>query len=93
MQDVLEPQAWAQIGPGPDRALPHQADTCPSVGQVPMGDPVALDAMRDRIRRRYPVERFAAARRQLDPKGILSNHIIDELLPPAEPLAAEAADR
>ncbi len=37
--------------------------------------------VRKRIAERYPVTAFNAARRWLDPKDILSNHIIDDLFP------------
>jgi FAD/FMN-containing dehydrogenase len=37
--------------------------------------------LRARLAARYPVARFAKARRALDPKNILSNHIVDALLP------------
>jgi hypothetical protein len=37
--------------------------------------------LRARLAARYPVARFAEARRALDPSNILSNHIVDALLP------------
>ena len=40
-----------------------------------------LRALQSRLAARYPVARFAAARKQLDPKGILSNNLVDTLLP------------
>ena len=40
--------------------------------------------LRKRIADRYPVEAFNAARKQLDPKNIFSNHIIDDLFPHAD---------
>jgi L-galactono-1,4-lactone dehydrogenase len=41
-----------------------------------------LMAMRQRLRQRYPVERFNAARLELDPHNILGNELVDALLPP-----------
>ena len=35
--------------------------------------------MRSELRKRFDVDKFNAARKQLDPKGILSNHLIDTL--------------
>lgn len=40
--------------------------------------------MRERLAKRYPLEQFAAARRRLDPKGILANDILDKLIPSGE---------
>lgn len=40
-----------------------------------------LRELQARLAARYPVVRFAAARRQLDPQGILGNSLIDTLLP------------
>ena len=37
--------------------------------------------VRRRIAERYPVKEFNAARLRLDPKGILSNHIIEDIFP------------
>ena len=37
--------------------------------------------VRKRIAQRYPVKAFNDARRRLDPKDVLSNHIIDDLFP------------
>lgn len=41
----------------------------------------------ERIARRYPVDKFNAARRELDPKNILANDIIDTLMPRSDILA------
>lgn len=41
-----------------------------------------LMAMRQRLRARYPVERFNAARLELDPHNCMGNELIDALLPP-----------
>jgi L-galactono-1,4-lactone dehydrogenase len=43
-------------------------------------DPARLDRSRARIRRRFPVEEFNAARARLDPKGVLSNGLIKGLM-------------
>ena len=43
--------------------------------------PQSAGALRRRLAERYPVREFAAARRRLDPKGIMSNPLFDELLP------------
>ena len=40
--------------------------------------------LRKRMADRYPVAAFNAARKQLDPKNIFSNHIIDDLFPHAD---------
>ena len=40
-----------------------------------------LEAARRRMRDRYPVEDFNSWRRELDPKNILANDIIDKLFP------------
>ncbi len=42
-------------------------------------DAEALDRLRTRIHRRFPVDAFNAYRKQLDPKNILSNKFIDAL--------------
>uniref|UniRef100_UPI00315B4042 L-galactono-1,4-lactone dehydrogenase n=1 Tax=synthetic construct TaxID=32630 RepID=UPI00315B4042 len=48
-------------------------------------DPEELEALRERLRKRYPgVDKFNKARRELDPKNILSNDMIDSLFPAAE---------
>ena len=44
-------------------------------------DPAARAAMRARLRARFPVEAFNAARRELDPKNVLANDVIDGLFP------------
>ncbi len=44
-------------------------------------------AARERIAGRYPVDNFNAARRELDPKNILANDIIDTLMPRSDILA------
>ncbi|EIE19735.1 L-galactono-1,4-lactone dehydrogenase-like protein [Coccomyxa subellipsoidea C-169] len=44
-------------------------------------------AARERIAGRYPVDKFNAARRELDPKNILANDIIDTLMPRSDILA------
>jgi L-galactono-1,4-lactone dehydrogenase len=41
-----------------------------------------LMSMRQRLRARYPVERFNAARLELDPHNIMGNELVDALLPP-----------
>lgn len=43
--------------------------------------PEDQDRIRMRIAQRYPVAKFNLARQRLDPKNILSNHIIDLLFP------------
>ena len=43
--------------------------------------PEDKDIVRRRIAARFPVKEFNRARLSLDPKGILSNHIIDDLFP------------
>lgn len=40
-----------------------------------------LRDLRARLAAHYPVARFAEARKALDPRNILSNRIVDALLP------------
>ena len=40
-----------------------------------------LDIARRRMQQRYPVDNFNALRRELDPKNILANDIVDKLFP------------
>ena len=40
-----------------------------------------LEAARRRMHRRYPVQDFNALRRELDPKNILANDIVNKLFP------------
>ena len=47
-------------------------------------DPERLAKLQQRLRRRFPVERFNAARRRLDPHGVLSNVWLDTLLGAAD---------
>ncbi|TYZ60861.1 hypothetical protein PybrP1_011454 [[Pythium] brassicae (nom. inval.)] len=42
-------------------------------------DPIERQQMRDRLKRRYPLEKFKQTRDEVDPHHILSNHIVDEL--------------
>lgn len=42
-------------------------------------DEAKREAMRDRLAKRYPLDRFKKARDEVDPHHILSNHIVDEL--------------
>jgi L-galactono-1,4-lactone dehydrogenase len=48
-------------------------------------------AAAERLAGRYPVDKFSAARMELDPKNILSNHILDTLLPRPDAQEAGAA--
>ena len=41
--------------------------------------PEGVAEMKEAARRRFPVREFAAARRELDPKGILANALVEEL--------------
>ena len=43
--------------------------------------PEDKELVRKRIAQRYPVTAFNAARKKLDPRNVLSNHIIDDLFP------------
>ena len=47
--------------------------------EVPDRNFAELRALRERVNARYPVARFNAARRELDPKNIMSNHITDAI--------------
>lgn len=42
-------------------------------------DAAERQKMRDRLKRRYPLDKFKQARDEVDPHHILSNHIVDEL--------------
>ncbi|RLN67274.1 hypothetical protein BBJ28_00023328, partial [Nothophytophthora sp. Chile5] len=42
-------------------------------------DAAERQKMRDRLKRRFPVEKFKKARDEVDPHHILSNHIVDEM--------------
>lgn len=42
-------------------------------------DETERKVMRDRLRKRYPLDRFKQARDEVDPHHILSNHIVDEM--------------
>mmetsp|Transcript_9296 Transcript_9296/g.29910 ORF Transcript_9296/g.29910 Transcript_9296/m.29910 type:complete len:524 (-) Transcript_9296:110-1681(-) len=46
----------------------------------PPADAAERAAVRRRLRDRFPVDEFNAARRELDPKNILSNRLLDALL-------------
>lgn len=47
--------------------------------EVPDRNYAELRALRERVNLRYPVAKFNAARRELDPKNILGNHITDSI--------------
>lgn len=57
-------------------AVPHWAKA-----EIPE-DNGALRGLKARLAARYPLARFAAVRKQLDPKGILGNNLVNTLLPP-----------
>ncbi|KAG1708223.1 hypothetical protein DVH05_024906 [Phytophthora capsici] len=42
-------------------------------------DAVERQKMRERLQKRYPLDKFKKARDELDPHHILSNHIVDEM--------------
>lgn len=48
--------------------------------QVPK-DENSLEWVRERLRQRYPVDKFMKAREELDPNNILVNNIIEKLFP------------
>ena len=52
-------------------------------------DPAELSRMRERLAERYPLQELYAAKRKLDPKGVLGNTLIDTLLLPEHALPAE----
>lgn len=56
----------------------------------PPEDAAELEALRQRLGRRFPVAAFQAARRRLDPKNILSNDWVNALFP--LPQTEEAGD-
>ena len=47
--------------------------------------------MRTRLAERFPLDELYAAKRKLDPKGVLGNTLIDTLLIPDAELEARAA--
>lgn len=44
---------------------------------------LGADRARQMLAQRFPLEKFNAARARLDPKNILSNHMLDQALPRA----------
>ena len=46
--------------------------------EVP-SDPAAIAQLQERLAKRFPVDLFNALRRILDPKGVMSNNIINAL--------------
>jgi L-galactono-1,4-lactone dehydrogenase len=46
----------------------------------PPEDQEALAAMRAALAARYPLERFNAARKRVDPDNILANDMVDKLI-------------
>jgi hypothetical protein len=42
-------------------------------------EPERLGRLRERMKERYPIEQFNTFRRGADPKGILSNKLVDTL--------------
>lgn len=50
------------------------------MSQVPK-DENSLEWVRERLRQRYPVDKFMKAREELDPNNILVNNIIEKLFP------------
>ena len=49
--------------------------------------------MRTRLAERFPLEELRAAKRKLDPKGVLGNELIDTLLLADKELEARPARR
>ena len=68
---------WAKIEP------PSEAD--------PAARAARLGAMRARLAARFPLEAFARARGELDPKNILGSPALDELLGAPKPAPGAAA--
>jgi len=64
-------------------AVPHWAKL-----EIPRAGQAEWEGRRDRllrrVRARYPVEAFNAARKEVDPKGILSNSIVNAVFGPGE---------
>ena len=63
-----------------------ERELLPKYGAVPHWAKLEVDRMgpevaRQRLAERFPVERFNAARTELDPKNILSNKMLDAALP------------
>ena len=52
-------------------------------------DPAELAEMRARLAERFPLKELHAAKRKLDPKGVLGNTLIDTLLLPERDLPKE----
>ncbi|KAL9831596.1 putative L-galactonolactone dehydrogenase [Arabidopsis thaliana] len=44
-------------------------------------DKEELEALQARIRKRFPVDAYNKARRELDPNRILSNNMVEKLFP------------
>lgn len=65
---------WAKV------ELPEKG---PSHQGVPGADryEAELRVMRERLARKYPVERFSRYRAALDPQRVLGNALVDELFP------------
>jgi L-galactono-1,4-lactone dehydrogenase len=51
--------------------------------QVPK-DKDELAALKERLRRRFPVDAYNKARKELDPNKILSNNMLEKLFPLSE---------
>lgn len=52
----------------------------PNYFQVPK-DKEELAALQSRLRKRFPVDSYNKARKELDPNRILSNNILEKLFP------------
>jgi hypothetical protein len=57
--------------------LPSQNESAKTV--IPSNEDSKLQQMRSRITKKFPVADFNAFRNALDPHGILSNQLIEEL--------------
>lgn len=53
-------------------------------------DEAGVQAMRRRLAERFPLEELYAAKRRLDPKGVLGNTLVDTLFLPDHELKARA---
>lgn len=62
------------------KMLDNWIDSLTLMSQVPK-DENSLEWVCERLRQRYPVDKFMKARQELDPNNILVNDIIEKLFP------------
>ena len=78
---------WAKVEPPPRPGPAAPGPGVPGAAEAEAGAEAearharALAAARARLRGRFPTEALAAARARLDPRGVLANRLVDDLLP------------